>query len=72
MVHKGVGQVAEFLAGLAIGDARAIRKIKKKRALSQETAKKPAELGVHESVLREFKKRGLVKETEDGRYYLSK
>ena len=62
--------MAELWAGMAIGDARAINKMKKRGAISEETSKTPKELGVHESVLRKFEKRGWVKKTLDGRYYL--
>jgi hypothetical protein len=62
--------MAEFWAGTAIGNARAINKMKKLGAISEETSKTPKELGVHESVLRKFEKLGWVRKTQGGRYYL--
>ncbi len=61
--------MAEVWAGTAIGYARTINEMKKLGAISKETSKTPKELGVHESVLREFEKLGWVKKTQGGRYY---
>ena len=59
------------LAGIAIRCAQAREKIKKLGAVSEETAKKPKELGIDEWTLNHSmaKIRG-IKRTEDGRYYV--
>jgi hypothetical protein len=63
--------MAGLLAGLAIRVELAKRKMRKIGAISEETAKKPEELGIEEWLL----KLGIAKihgieGTEDGRYYL--
>jgi len=62
--------MVEAWAGNIIGDLRAKKKMEKKGAVSKATAKTPKELGVHESVLKEFERYGWVGKTADGRYYL--
>jgi len=62
--------MAEVWAGSMIAEVIAIRKMKKAKAIDGENAKKPKELGIHESYLKKLVKLGRVKRTEDGRYYL--
>jgi len=66
------GQVMAFLAGVGIGHRLTRNKIKKLGAISEETAKKPEELGVEEWLLKRItESKGLgVKRTSDGRYYV--
>jgi len=72
MVHKRVIQMAAIWAGSMIAEARATRKMKKAKAVDEKNAKKPKELGIHESYLKKLVKLGIVKRTQDGRYYLPK
>ncbi|MEM2440246.1 MAG: hypothetical protein QW629_00870 [Candidatus Bathyarchaeia archaeon] len=62
--------MAEYWAGLAIWKLRIKRKLEKKGALSKEAAKKPEELDISIDTLEKLRKSGIVKRTEDGRYYL--
>jgi len=62
--------MAEVWAGSMIAKAIAIRKMKKAKAMDEKNAKKPKELGIHESYLQKLVKLGRVRRTEDGRYYL--
>jgi len=48
------------------------KKLKDAKATSEETAKKPEELGISMDALEKLEKWGLVKRTKDGRYYLLK
>jgi hypothetical protein len=62
--------MAGVLAGGSIAKTMIIRKIKKLKATSEESAKKPEELGVHKSYLDKLVKLGRIKRTEDNRYYV--
>ncbi|MGB9778879.1 MAG: hypothetical protein ACPLW8_05690 [Candidatus Bathyarchaeales archaeon] len=63
--------MVEVFAGLTIWVWRMKRKLKKAKATSEETAKKPEELDISTDALEKLRKWGLVKQTKDGRYYLS-
>ncbi len=54
--------------GFFIGYGRFVNKIKKAGAVSEETAKTPAELGLREWDLKRMKR--WVRETSDGRFYV--
>lgn len=60
------------LAGVGVGHILTRNKIKKLGATSEETAKKPEELGIEEWLLKRLtQSKGLdVKRTSDGRYYV--
>jgi hypothetical protein len=63
--------MAGLLTGLAIRVELAKRKIGKIGAVSEETAKKPEELGIEEWLLKhDMAKIHGIKRTEDGRYYI--
>lgn len=62
--------MAEVLAGFTIWEWRMKRKLKKAKAISEETAKNPDELGISVDALEKLEKWGRVKRTKDGRYYL--
>ena len=63
--------MAGLLAGLAIRVELAKRKMRKIGAVSEETAKKPEELGIDEWLLKhDMAKIHCIKRTEDGRYYI--
>jgi ribosomal protein S19E (S16A) len=59
-----------YWAGSRIAKGYALHKIKKAGAVSPGTAKQPDEIGIQESYLKKLEKLGLVKRTEDGRYYV--
>lgn len=63
--------MAALLAGIGARCALAKREMERLGAVSEETAKKPEELGVDEWILNHYlaKIRG-IKRTEDGRYYV--
>jgi hypothetical protein len=65
-----VVNLAGAIAGASIAKAMTVRKMKKLKATSEETAKKPEELGVHKSYLDKLVRLGRVKRTEDDRYYV--
>jgi len=71
MVLKGIS-MAEILAGITFWEWRMKRKLMEARATSEETAKRPEELGISIDALEKLEKWGLVKRTKDGRYYLLK
>jgi hypothetical protein len=71
MVSEGI-ELAEALAGITVWEWRMKRKLKKANATSEETAKKPEELGISVDALEKLEKLGRVKRTKDGRYYLCK
>jgi hypothetical protein len=59
--------MVEAWAGTSIGIARILNKIKRKGAVSKETAKYASELGLRNGDLKRLKR--WVGETEDGRFY---
>lgn len=63
--------MAGTIAGLAISVELAKRKMRELGVMSEETAKKPEEMGLNEWLLKHWiaKIHG-VKRTEDGRYYV--
>jgi len=63
--------MAGLLAGLGVRCELVKKKMKQLGAVSEETAKKPEELGIDEWILNHYlaKIRG-IKRTEDGRYYV--
>jgi hypothetical protein len=63
--------MAAFLAGLALRCEIAKEKMKRLGAVSEETAKKPEELGIDEWILKNnVAKYRRIKRTKDGRYYV--
>ena len=62
--------MAEVLAGFTVWAWRMKRKLKKAKATSEETAKKPEELGISIDALKKLEKWEQVKRTKDGRYHL--
>jgi len=72
MVHKRAIQMAEMWAGDMLAEVTATRKMKKAKSVDEKNAKKPKELGIHESYLKKLVKLGRVKRTQDDRYYLPK
>ncbi|MCJ7423947.1 hypothetical protein MUP01_06720 [Candidatus Bathyarchaeota archaeon] len=63
--------MAGLLVGLAIRSELAKKKMKKLGAVSEETAKKPEELGIEQRLLKhDMAKIHGIRRTEDGRYYV--
>ena len=62
--------MAGFFAGVYIGLGLAREKMKKLGATSEETAKKPEELGIEERILKILTSDWGVKRTSNGRYYV--
>jgi len=62
--------MAEYWAGLAIWKWRMRRRLEKEGAIGRENAKKPEELNISMDTLEKLRKWGIVKRTENGRYYL--